>query len=74
MSQDPRFARIKTDPRFKRLPRKQKRGLDVEDERFSSMFTSKMFAEDGLRVFLRILFSRLFSISSCVRYLIRRGT
>ncbi|XP_074628281.1 ESF1 homolog [Acropora palmata] len=41
MEEDPRFAHVASDPRFKRMPRKEKK-VKI-DERFQKMFTDKNF-------------------------------
>lgn len=41
MEEDPRFAHVAIDPRFKRMPRKEKK-VKI-DERFQKMFTDKNF-------------------------------
>ena len=38
---DPRFARLQTDPRFHRVPKKERKG--VVDDRFSAVFNDRAF-------------------------------
>jgi hypothetical protein len=44
VDKDDRFNKIKTDPKFKQIPKKIRK-VEIKDPRFSSMFTDKSFNE-----------------------------